>query len=100
MTDNMIKPAFVPYKTEEERAEDTSITVTVRINKEDLVWLSADAVLLRQDKLTTVLKQLAYAGHLVLQEQKTAYFADTVFKNERRNERLGLREIKPQWGSP
>lgn len=92
------REAFVSMKTEEEREEESSFTVTLRLNKEDLAWLKADAALLRQEKLTTVVKQLAWAGHLVLQEPKTAYFAETVFNNERRNQRLGVREIAPTWG--
>jgi hypothetical protein len=95
----MDRPAFTPTRTEEEREAADSINVTVRIPKSDLEWLRAAGIQMRQEKITTTIKTLARLGYIALQEPKTVYLAETVFKNERNNQRLGIREIDPKWGS-
>ena len=91
------KPDFIPQRLPEERANDKSKLITVRLNLEELQRLKASALLLRQEKLGTVLKQLAEIGGYVLHRQETAAIIDISFNNERRNKRTGISQVDPRF---
>ena len=82
---------FVKYNLDE---DDKSTDVfTVRLNKEDREMLNKAKLLIKQQKDSTALKQLARLGSIVLHEQKTSLILDTILNNERRNKRTGINEI-------
>lgn len=91
----MEKPDFIPQRLSEERAKDKSKVITVRLNIEELRALEASARLLRQEKLSTVLKQLADLGQIVLHSPQTSAILGICFNNDRRNKRIGLDLIDP-----
>ena len=93
MTEEYItdKKPFVRYTLEE---EDKSIDIfTIRLNAEERTLLNEAKLIMKQQKDSTALKQLARLGAIVLQDKKTAMILDTIFNNERRNRRIGIDEI-------
>lgn len=93
----LIRPAFTRTRTDEERAEDESKVIPLRLNKEELAMLEADGKFLEQEKLSTVIKQLMKIGHDAIHDPKTYKLIETVFINKRRNKRLGLEAPEPEF---
>lgn len=91
------REAFETTRTEEERQEDKGKVLSVRLNDEELMRLEEDARLLQQEKPATALKQLAEIGHNVIHDPLMRSVLDAVFKNKRRNERLGIGEADPKF---
>lgn len=90
-------PAFTPTRLQEERDADSSRVFTIRMSKEELKEFEEAARTLQQEKISTTVKQLARLGMLVLHDQKTRYVLDTVFKNKRNNERIGIATPNPDF---
>lgn len=90
-SDNIIKQPFVNYTLDDE--EKSNDNFTVRLNKDDREMLNKAKLLMRQQKDSTALKQLARLGSIVLHDQKTMLILDTILNNERRNKRIGINEI-------
>lgn len=88
---------FIPTRLEEDRAKDKSKVITVRLNLEELEMLESDARLLRQEKIGTAIKQGWLIGRNVLHRPEMEAIIDTVFNNERRNERLGIGIANPKF---
>lgn len=88
---NLEKQPFVNYTLEED--EKSTDIFTIRLNKEDREMLNKAKLLIKQQKDSTCLKQLARLGSIVLHEQKTTLILDTILNNERRNKRTGISEI-------
>ena len=84
---------FTPTILEEDRSE-LKDTFTVRLNKEERGLLDDDKKLLEQPKDSTALKQLAHIGRIVLHDPATTRIILTVFKNKRKNKRIGLVEFE------
>jgi hypothetical protein len=63
---------------------------TVRLNEEEQKMLAEDMRILKQEKDSTALKQLAMIGHFVIHEDVTGRILRLVLANKRRNERLGI----------
>lgn len=89
--------AFESVRMEAERADDKSKVITVRLNLAELEALEADARVLRQEKVGTTLKQVWEIGHTVLHSPQTLAVLEAAFNNERRNERLGIVEVEPNF---
>lgn len=92
MSDNIIKKPFTSYTLDEEDDKSTDI-FTVRLNKDDRELLNNAKLLMKQQKDSTALKQLARLGALVLHDQKTTLILNTILNNDRRNKRIGISEI-------
>ena len=80
---------FVRYH--EEKAVDS---FTVRLNEEERALLNICKKIIEQPKDSTALKTLAWIGAKVVHEPKTAYIIETLFKNKRKNDRLGIPSIE------
>lgn len=91
------RPAFTRTRTDEERADDDSKVIPVRLSKVELEWLEADARFLRQEKMSTIIKQLMKIGHICINEPATRTILEVGFENDRKNERLGIGEVKPDF---
>jgi len=91
------KERFVPYKDQEERDQEKSKVVPLRLNREELKDLEELAKLLRQEKLGTTIKQLMKIGSHVLHTPQTAYLIDTLFINEKNNKRSGIINVNPKF---
>lgn len=75
--------------------EDKSVdSFTVRLNEEERILLNSCKNILEQSKDSTALKQLAWLGAKVLHEDKTKYLIDTLFKNRKKNYRIGITEFE------
>ena len=66
---------------------------TVRVNEEEREILNRCKSLIEQPKDSTALKTLAWYGAKVLHEEKTKYLIDTLFKNRKKNYRMGITEF-------
>lgn len=93
----LVRKPFTSTRLDEERAEDDSKVIPVRLNKEELGWLEADARFLEQEKISTALKQLAVIGHIAIHDPKTYQLLELVFKNRRRNKRQGIGVVDPDF---
>ena len=91
------KKPFTPTRLAEERAQDKSKVVPVRLNMDELATLEEDARLLRQEKQSTALKQLAEIGHFVIHRPEMVALIEVVFNNNRKNERLGIGIVDPKF---
>ena len=87
---NLIQEPFTRTKTEEEKAKEKSIVLTVRLNKEELEMLREVQKAIEQPKDSTAIKTLFYIGAFdVLHDKKTNFIISTLFKNKRNNYRTG-----------
>jgi len=84
---------FTPYKLEEDRKGGKGRTFTIWMSDEEYAWLQDQKKLIRQPKDSTALKQLARIGANMLGRPEMTYAIDTLFKNNRKNERLGIGPI-------
>ena len=82
----------VPFVRYHEKKKLDSFSV--RLNPEERALLNICKKIIEQPKDSTALKTLAWIGAKVIHEQKTAYIIDTLFKNKRKNSRLGLAEFE------
>ena len=78
---------FVRYN--EEKVRDS---FTMNLNEEERKELDLCKKILQQPKDSTALKQLAHIGAIEIQTQKTTLLIDTLFKNKKNNQRLGITE--------
>jgi hypothetical protein len=91
---NMIVEPFTSKRTDEDKAKDKSVVMTIRMNREDLALLKEVKNAIEQPKDSTALKTLFRIGAFdVLHDQKTRFILDTMFKNKRNNERTGIAEF-------
>ena len=91
------RPAFTALKNQEERDNEKSKVITIRLNRDELEDLEILAKLLRQEKLGTTIKQLMKIGSIVLQEPKIRQIVDTMFINELNNKRQGIITVRPKF---
>jgi len=80
---------FVRYH--EEKKVDS---FAVWLNKEEREMLEQAKIILEQPKDSTALKQLAWIGSKLLGSSQTSYILGTVFKNKRKNKRMGIVEFE------
>jgi hypothetical protein len=76
---------FVRYH--EEKKQDC---FPVYLNAEERALLDKCKRIIEQPKDSTALKQLAWIGANLIEGQPTKYIVETLFKNKRKNERLGI----------
>ena len=82
---------FTPMRLEEERAQDKSEVLTIRLNLKEREQLNEAKRFIQQDKDSTAIKQLMFIGlQKVLHDQETHYILDVVLNNRRKNERTGV----------
>ena len=86
------KEPFKPYKLEEERNLD-ELVFTVRLNIEEQLELKEAKNLLKQQKDSTALKQLAKVGFKCITSPEIKQILETILNNKRKNERVGLTEL-------
>lgn len=79
------KVPFVRYN--EEKKQDC---FPVYLNEEERTILNACKKVLEQPKDSTALKQLAWIGAKHIEGPETRYIIETLFKNKRKNQRLGI----------
>jgi len=90
---NPTQEPFTSY-TLDEKKKDGSETFTVWISAKERKWLDAQKRLIRQPKDSTALKQLAKIGADLLGAPSQTRILNTIFKNNRKNERSGNAEIE------
>lgn len=93
-TNDPTQEPFTSYKLEEERQKDSGSTFTIWLSQKEREWLDKQKRLLRQPKDSTCIKQLAKIGADLLGSPSQTRILNTVFKNEAKNERLGIHEIE------
>lgn len=91
------KEAFVKYRLDEEKAEDKSKVVPVRLNVQELQALEEAGLILEQEKLSSVIKTLMNFGLIVIHKEETGAVLDAVFKNKKNNRRGGVSVVEPKF---
>jgi hypothetical protein len=81
------KKPFVRYTEGDEPKKDS---FTVNLNEQERKDFEELKKILEQEKDATALKQLASIGAKTLLDPKTALILETIFKNKRKNKRLGI----------
>ena len=84
------KKPFVRYKTDEEKEKEKREVITIGLNPTERQWLNENKLIINQLKDGTALKQLAYIGSIVLQDNSTKAIIEALFINKRRNKRIGV----------
>lgn len=87
------KIPFVSYTLEEDRDKKTD-SFTVWLNSQERELLNECKKIIEQPKDSTALKILAQIGAKTIREPKTSYILETLFKNKRKNKRLGIVEFE------
>ena len=80
---------FRKYNLEERKKDVFSL----RLNDEERAKLEEDKRILRQPKDSTAVKMLMKIGHFVIHEPKIKEIVNTIFENNRKNEKTGLTEF-------
>ena len=79
---------FIKYR------EGPSIdTISLRLNPQERNQLEIDKKFIQQPKDSTAIKLIYKIGSNVLHDKKTKQIIDTIFKNKRNNERLGINDF-------
>jgi hypothetical protein len=90
------RPAFVPTKLEEERAQEKSTVISLRLNQEEIQRVEDAGRLLQQEMPSSIVKQLMELGLVCLQEPETRLALRTATENVRRNVRRGVEVAEPK----
>ena len=93
------KQQFRRYRTDEEKAKDKGMTISVYFNEEETAQLLSDMRLLQQTKDSTALKQLWKIGRNLLNQSQTGEVLKVVMANFTRNKKTGTNpeiELNPQ----
>ncbi len=98
MNNNMIKPAFTPSRSDDERIKDKSFTFTIRINKEEQERIEWVMNFLQEDQKSKAFKQCFEIGFNVLHEDKIGAIRDVILGNVVNNGRKGISVIDGKIG--
>jgi hypothetical protein len=92
------KQNFVNYKLEEEREQQKGKTFGVWLTNEELVSLEALGRFYHQEKLSSVIKHCVELEFAKLAgRDERVVLRDILFNNTRKNQRLGIVEVKPKF---
>lgn len=92
------KKPFVNYKDQEERAAQKGKTFGVWLTKNELEQLEDLGRFFHQEKLSSVIKHCIEIEHAKLTgKEEKVVLRDVLFNNMRKNQRLGITEIKPNF---
>src|SRR6056297_742398 len=92
------KKAFVNYKDQEERAAQKGKTFGVSLTQEELIELEELGKFYHQEKLSSVIKHsIKIQSAKLAGEPEINVLRDILFNNTRKNQRLGITEIKPKF---
>lgn len=81
---------FYRKKTDEEKAQEKSVVMTIRLNKDEQEMLKEVKQAINQPKDSTAVKTMFYLAYYnVIQDAQTRYLIQTLFKNKKNNERTG-----------
>lgn len=87
---------FTTTRTEEERSQDKSAVVSLRLNKEEILKVEDAGRLMQQEMQSTIVKQLMELGLLCLQREETRAALRLATENTRRNIQRGIIEAQPK----
>jgi hypothetical protein len=96
----MVEVERVPFRSyilNQEGQEKPDI-FTIRLNSEERQQLEECKPLIQQTKDSTAIKTLAEIGaNFVLHDRSVRVFLETLFKNKRNNERIGVPVASPNF---
>lgn len=88
---------FTRTRLDEERAQDKSKVIPIRLNVEELKALEEAGIIFEQEKISSVIKTLMNLGLIAIHKPETAYLLEAVFKNKRNNKRGGITIVEPKF---
>jgi hypothetical protein len=89
----MVEIEQVPFRRYilDQEGQDRPDIFTIRLNSEERAQLEECKPLIQQTKDSTAIKTLAEIGaNFVLHDRSVRVFLETLFKNKRNNERIGI----------
>lgn len=87
---------FERTRLEEEREQDKSTVISLRLNKDEIARLEDAGRLLQQEMSSSIVKQLMELGLLCLQREETRAALRLSTENTRRNMQRGIVEAMPK----
>jgi len=94
---SLINKPFIKQRLDEEKVNDKRRIISVSLNLEELKLLSEDAKFLKQEKHSSAYKTLAEIGHIVIHDVQIGHIIRVIFDNSRKNKRLGIGEVDPNY---
>lgn len=92
------RAAFTPTRLEEEKAQDKSTVISLRLNREEINRVTDAGRLLQQEMPSTIVKQLMELGLICLQRDETRAALRMSTENTRRNIQRGVVYAEPKIG--
>lgn len=92
----IVREAFTSTRLEEERAQDRSTVISLRLNREEIQAVEDAGRLLQQEMQSSIVKQLMQLGLLCLQSPETRAALRMATENTRRNIARGVVEATPK----
>lgn len=87
---------FVTTRLEEERAQDRTAVISLRLNRDEILKVEDAGRLLQQEMQSSIVKQLMELGLLCLQREETRAALRLATENTRRNIQRGVIEAQPK----
>jgi hypothetical protein len=87
---------FTSTRLEEERVQDKSVVISLRLNKKEIRDIEDAGRLLQQEMQSSIVKQLMMLGLLSLQNEQTRAALRMTSENTRRNIQRGITEAEPK----
>lgn len=86
------------FKKKYLKESEKQLVMSLKLNDTEKDWLMKGAKTLRQAKLSTAIKQLAYIGYTkVVLDKETNNILDFIFENSRRNDRMGIVDVEQEF---
>lgn len=89
---------FQTSRLEEERAQDKSAVISLRLNREEIRAVEDAGRLLNQEMQSSIVKQLMELGLISLQREETRAALRLATENTRKNLQRGIFEAQPKIG--
>ena len=88
---------FHGTRLDEERADDKSTVIGLRLNREEIARVKDAGRLMQQDMPSKIVKQLMELGLVCLQREETRAALRLATENVKRNLRRGVSEAEPRF---
>lgn len=93
----MLEPRpFTSTRLQEERDQDKSVVISLRLNREEILKIEDAGRLLQQEMPSSIVKQLMELGLVSLQRDETRLALRLATENTRRNIQRGVVVAQPK----
>lgn len=89
------KKPFRQYHTQDEKKRE-QVTLGLKLNKDQLEMIKKAGLVLQQTKRSTIIKILMTYGYKSIFSDPNAYLLDTISKNVKNNNRIGIMDVETE----